>query len=540
MANDITINIGANNKASKVLDKVSRDVKGFAGRVKAATTSLQGMFSIFAGAAAATAALRSITFEMERIDRVAKTSRKLGLLTEDLIGLRLAAAEFSGMADQQLDIALQRMTRRLSEAADKTKTASLTLDGSVVQLSGVRKAIDDMGLSAERLNSIGPADAFREIADAIQGVKNPADQLRIAFTLFDSEGASLVNTLSQGSSAIDEMNERAKALGLTFTDLEANRIEAANDSIHEMTAAWSGLRQELAIGLAPALRDTSSLLTEITKQSGPFFGSVQEFVKRLVVSELDFRLKASGQPGMAPVIGDSRTTTNTAGSRLSAALASLPGAAGFAGSLLSGSFPNSTRQTNRQDPIENFLNEATGEPERQRLDAIKNDLKKESERRQKSGEEFDAILSGVVADVTSEQRFTTMANILKEKLAPSLRFFEVFGDSLVSQASLGLHRFMNPNSSGEMAETDQAESKRKQLDKTSEEFKLFAKQSRVLGSSSDRRNEVVGAIEKDHKLRKEETDKLAKAFDASAVKIVSGIAEFFPEFKTLTAEFIQP
>jgi len=266
MADDITIQIGARNKAKKVLDDVRRDVGGLQKQFRSISGTVKGFFGAFAGAATAQSLLSGVADSLQQIDETAKAARKLGLVTDDLIGLRLAAAEFSGMAGRQVDVALQRMTRRLSEAADKSKQVSLTMDGTTVQLSGVRKAIDDLGLSAEELNRAGPAAAFSRIADAIQAVENPADRLRIAFTLFDSEGASLVNTLNAGSEALEDMKRKADELGLTFTDLEAERVEKANDAIHEMTSAWAGLKQELSIGLAPAIQQVVELLEEAIKK----------------------------------------------------------------------------------------------------------------------------------------------------------------------------------------------------------------------------------------------------------------------------------
>ena len=59
---------------------------------------------------------------LDAVDALAKTSQKLGITTEALAGLR-HAAELTGVKTQTLDMAIQRMTRRVAEAAAGTGEA---------------------------------------------------------------------------------------------------------------------------------------------------------------------------------------------------------------------------------------------------------------------------------------------------------------------------------------------------------------------------------------------------------------------------------
>lgn len=478
MANDITIDIGARNKATKVLDEVRRDIGVFGKRVKSVTQSMKGMFSVIATAGASVAGLRSISLEMQRIDEIAKTSRKLGLFTEELVGLRLAAAEFSGMADRQLDTALQRMTRRLSEAADKTKTASLTMDGSVVQLSGVRKVIDDLGLSAERLNAVGPALAFREIADAIKEVKNPADQLRIAFTLFDSEGASLVNTLTQGSEAIDQMQVKAESLGMTFTDLAANRIEAANDKLHELGKTLEGLKTELVIGLAPEIETTSNLAIDFVRTVGPMLRGMQQDEIAKLLRPFQYILP--------------RTI----------------GANGY------------------EDSLTNAIQEASGIPEAGRLNQMRRELVTERRRIAAAQSEWDSIISGAIADTRNGDPLGFRVQPSKtDKGTPRLsgndereRYRQERLDALFDKKE----RFYDIRNSGLRQDSE-----------------LYAKESRIKsGAGETRRNPVVESVQKlsrefaGHKIMVE------RKFDA-LIGRVGDVVDAQPEFERASVEVIE-
>ncbi len=47
-------------------------------------------------------------------------------------------------------------------------------------------------------------DLLADVADAFASIEDPAERVRLAFKLFDSEGVALVNLLSDGSGALEE------------------------------------------------------------------------------------------------------------------------------------------------------------------------------------------------------------------------------------------------------------------------------------------------------------------------------------------------
>ena len=66
------------------------------------------------------------------------------------------------------------------------------------------------------------------IAEAMKQVELPADRLRLAFKLFDSEGAELVNMMSEGGGLIESSKELAEVLAR----LGVNSTRAAKDIAH--------------------------------------------------------------------------------------------------------------------------------------------------------------------------------------------------------------------------------------------------------------------------------------------------------------------
>jgi methyl-accepting chemotaxis protein len=134
----------------------------------------------------------------EEIDKVAKMSARIGISTEALSELQYVA-ERSGVSVQSLGTALQRMVRRISEAAKGTGEA--------------KNAIKELGLDAQQLAQLAPDQQFMAIAQAMEQVATQGDKVRLAMKLWDTEGVALLQTLKGGAQAVEELRQRARDLG---------------------------------------------------------------------------------------------------------------------------------------------------------------------------------------------------------------------------------------------------------------------------------------------------------------------------------------
>ena len=257
----------------RALKKVKDEMKGATANTRGFNLGFMKLSPHMLAAAAATAgfvaalrglrfAIRTINEAMERIDKLAKVSAKLGMTTRQLVGLRLAASEFSGVASSTLDMALQRFSRRIAEAANGSGEA--------------RSAFIELGLSAVELRDAGPAEAFRMVADAMQNVKNEGDRLRLSFKLFDSEGAALSSTLAAGRKALLEMETAADELGATFNRFEAAQIEEAKDALGRLGLALQGIANDFAITLAPEIEKFAELLVHAFTKGQAMHGVFQK------------------------------------------------------------------------------------------------------------------------------------------------------------------------------------------------------------------------------------------------------------------------
>ena len=184
-----------------------------------------------------------------------RTANVLGMTTEAFSAL----ANTAGIDTEQFTSGLEHLERTLSEAA--------TGGGEAAQ------ALARVGLSAQQLSQINPNDQLNAIANAMQGVTNQADRLRLAHQLFGrGAGPEFVAALGNGSAGLDAFRERAERFGLTFTAAQAETIKRSNKAWSEWSLGLTGIGRSLAVALAPAWEYVGTVL-------GNFFGKIAGWVK---------------------------------------------------------------------------------------------------------------------------------------------------------------------------------------------------------------------------------------------------------------------
>ena len=270
----IEVIIGANTDDLDAAVQRSRSrLAGLGGEMKGniATAAKWGA-AVSVAATAATAAI--VAGSLKSIDALAKTSDKLGIAISDLQALR-QAAELTGVGTNTLDMSLQRMTRRLSEAAQGTGEA--------------QDALKELNLDALALAKVSPDEQFREIAGAMKQVGSQSDRVRLAFKLFDSEGAALVNTLALGKSGLQEIGDEMDALGASITRVDAAKVEAANDAMLRVATAAGAVSDRLTIELASSITAVANqMVAEFSRGSGSLGTGMADAVDVGVEALADF------------------------------------------------------------------------------------------------------------------------------------------------------------------------------------------------------------------------------------------------------------
>ncbi len=238
---DVTYTIGADaSKYERAIERVKSSTGAMGTAVKASALAIAGALT---GAGLAFAAMAKQSLGVA--DNIHKLNLRLGISTEALSQYQLVA-ELSGVRFDTLTMGMQRMQRRISEAAQGSGVAA--------------DALNELGLSAEALNALKPDAQFESIAEAMRQVKDESDKTRLAMKLFDSGGVALLQTMTDGAGGIRSMRAEADALGMTLSQKGATDIANFNDAVAKLKRSTMALAQTTMVQLAPVLTEVANWL----------------------------------------------------------------------------------------------------------------------------------------------------------------------------------------------------------------------------------------------------------------------------------------
>lgn len=256
---------------NKGIRKARRSINAFRKSFFSVTGAAKGFAGVIglagAGVSAGLAVLVKKSFSA--IDAMGKVGEKLGIATEDLAGLNLAA-ELTGVPINQLELGLQRMTRRVSEAS--------------MGMGEAQGALKELGLDAKQLTTLAPDKAFIKIAGAIAKAEGESNKIRLAFKLFDSEGVNLKRTLALGAEGLKRIRGEAVGFGLALSSVEVAQVTKANDTILRVGKALEGVSNQIAVALAPIITVLGDRFAEFIKQARVGSGDIIEGFRKIALA----------------------------------------------------------------------------------------------------------------------------------------------------------------------------------------------------------------------------------------------------------------
>lgn len=206
--------------------------------------------------AAAGVALKS---SMSMIDSQAKMAQSLGTTTESMQVLG-RAADLAGVSTGELEQVAMQLTKRLSQAAAG--------GGPAV------KALDQLGLSAEALTAMPLDERIRTINQAIEDTVPAAERAATAAKLFGDRAGLVASRLD--SATIKTAADEIARFGVAVSDVDADKIEAANDAISGLGLVSRGLANQLTVALAPTLEAIAKKVADV----GAWFANLSPEAKR--------------------------------------------------------------------------------------------------------------------------------------------------------------------------------------------------------------------------------------------------------------------
>jgi len=247
-AGNLWVNLGLRTAAfDRGLSKSRKGIKGFGGSVQGVSRQMRRFGTTILAAAGIGGIGYMIKQQMTAIDSTAKLSDRIGMGTEALVGMQ-HAANICGVQAETLNKSLEIFSRRLGE-----------VDMGVGQ---AKYALDQLGLNYEQLIDKSPDQAIGIVADQINRLGSQSQKAAAANYLFGRSGQQLLNLFAQGSAGIAELRLEADRLGLTFSRIDAAKVEAANDALTRTKAVFTGLARSVTIELSPYIEAAATAFND--------------------------------------------------------------------------------------------------------------------------------------------------------------------------------------------------------------------------------------------------------------------------------------
>jgi hypothetical protein len=227
-------------------------------KVSAGLSGLQSSLNLVKGVAAGFLAWKATDFvrgQMDAIDVTAKLSDRLGLTTERMVGLQ-HAGELAGVGAETIAGTMEKMAKNLSEVGAPAKA--------------VEDSLAAMKLTMADMRGLSPDQQFMKIADGLNNVAGAGQRTAVAMGVFGKSGAQMLPMLADGSKGLQQMQDDAKALGLTFSRVDAFKVEQANDALTRVGALFTGVFRSAAIEISPIIEGIATAFIDSANAAGGF------------------------------------------------------------------------------------------------------------------------------------------------------------------------------------------------------------------------------------------------------------------------------
>lgn len=260
----------------------------FESGIKRAQMSFQKFGSALkTGAIAGSVAIAGITAALtamgiaqaSTIDETAKLSAALGVNIREFQALALAGSE-AGISQEQIGTIITKSQRSIIEAARGLQT--------------YERSFKTLNLNAKELIRLSPEEQFKVIANALNKVDNSTVRTATALEIFGRSGRQVINMLGNFQENLDSAREFNDKFGISLTQIDAAKVEEANDTFARARLALSGLGNVIAIEFAPLVTAVANAFLDSGFSAESFGKSVKTAIEVSAVIIDNFRISILG------------------------------------------------------------------------------------------------------------------------------------------------------------------------------------------------------------------------------------------------------
>lgn len=251
------------DKAGRLAEKQAQQIENSFKGIKVAAL---GVGSVLAAAFPVTLIAGFIRATVDGLDRLNDLSDATGASIENLSALEDIAAR-TGTSMDTVGDAVLKLNKVLAEAKPGTAAA---------------ESLKALGLNAEALKRLDPAEALRQVSVALAGFADNGDKARLVQELFGK-------SVQQVAGLLKDLAEAGRLNG-TVTTEQVKAAEEFNKQLARLSKDATDAARNIAGPLVTSLNDFFSAMRRFSSNEGGFFSGVGE---QLNVDFLRARLQAT-------------------------------------------------------------------------------------------------------------------------------------------------------------------------------------------------------------------------------------------------------
>lgn len=183
-------------------------------------------------------------------DQITKAANRTGVGVGALQELKYAA-EQSDVSFEDLQGSIGKIQKTLAGAASGGKEQA--------------EALSDLGLSISDLSSLSPDKQFELIADKLADITDPAVRASRGMAVFGKSFQTLLPLIEEGADGMKELRERARELGLVFSDEDVANATAFGDIVSDLTKQLKALVFTVGATIGEALQPFAEGATKVLR-----------------------------------------------------------------------------------------------------------------------------------------------------------------------------------------------------------------------------------------------------------------------------------
>ena len=238
---------------------------------KEMTNTLNGMLKLDAKTLALALSFAAVTAAVVEVEKALISMTKESaayadeILTQSAVtGLSTEALQEYQYAAELVDVSLDTLT---SSQTKMIRSMDAARRGSKEQAEAFSKL--RIGIQNADGTLRDAQDVFGDAIDALGAISNETERDAIAMTIFGRSARDLNPLIKAGSDGLRELAQEAHNVGYVMSEEALDALGAVDDQVQRMNRSNEALKNQIAIGMAPAVEN-------LMKKGTDFFVRLQE------------------------------------------------------------------------------------------------------------------------------------------------------------------------------------------------------------------------------------------------------------------------